>query len=204
MKYRSFPAKTERCPADLRSFSFRRFAGSLSAMKTLMTNNELQAMLRRLAHQIADAAPRDCPVALVGIRRRGETLASRLMSLLAEAGVQPKYHGALDITLYRDDLTTIGPHAVVRGTEIDFDITGTWLVLVDDVLYTGRSVRAALTALTDLGRARATRLAVLVDRGLRELPIQPDFVGLRVETTPDNDVQVKLAEEDGVDEVELR
>jgi pyrimidine operon attenuation protein/uracil phosphoribosyltransferase len=172
-------------------------------MKTLLTSNELQVMLERLAHDIAEAAPKGCPVAVVGIRRRGEILASRLLSLLADNGVKPAHVGALDITLYRDDLTTIGPNAVVRGTEIDFDITNTWLVLVDDVLYTGRSVRAALTALTDFGRARATRLAVLVDRGLRELPIQPDFVGLRVETTSTNDVQVKLTEVDGVDEVEL-
>jgi len=173
-------------------------------MKTLLTDKELQAVLKRLAHEIAKAAPRDCPVAVVGIRRRGETLARRLLPLLAEAGVRPEQHGALDITLYRDDLTTIGPNAVVRGTEVDFDVTDTWLVLVDDVLYTGRSVRSALTALTDLGRPRAIRLAVLVDRGLRELPIRPDFVGLRCETTPENDVQVSLVEEDGVDKVELR
>lgn len=173
-------------------------------MKTLLTGKELQAVLERLAREIAEAAPRNCPVALVGIRRRGETLARRLLPLLADAGVHPEHHGALDITLYRDDLTTIGPNAVVRGTEIEFDVTDTWLVLVDDVLYTGRSVRSALSALTDLGRPRAIRLGVLVDRGLRELPIQPDFVGLRCATTPDNDVQVSLVEEDGVDKVELR
>jgi pyrimidine operon attenuation protein/uracil phosphoribosyltransferase len=173
-------------------------------MKTLLTAKELQAALERLAREIAAAAPRNCPVAVVGIRRRGETLAHRLLPLLADAGVRPEHHGALDITLYRDDLTTIGPNAVVRGTEIDFDVTDTWLVLVDDVLYTGRSVRSALTALTDLGRPRAIRLAVLIDRGLRELPIRPDFVGLRCETTPDNDVQVSVVEEDGVDKVELK
>ncbi len=172
-------------------------------MKTLLTNNELQATLERLAHEIAEAVPKDIPVAVVGIRRRGETLAQRLLQLLAKAGVKPAHHGALDITLYRDDLTTIGPNAVVRGTEIDFNITDTWLVLVDDVLYTGRSIRAALSALTDLGRPRAVRLAVLVDRGLRELPIQPDFVGLCIETAPENDVQVKLTEVDGVDKVEM-
>jgi pyrimidine operon attenuation protein/uracil phosphoribosyltransferase len=173
-------------------------------MKTLLTADELEEALGRLARDIAGAAPRDCPVAVVGIRRRGETLARRLLPLLADAGVRPEHQGALDITLYRDDLTAIGPNAVVRRTEIDFDITDTWLVLVDDVLYTGRSVRSALSALTDLGRPRAIRLAVLVDRGLRELPIQPDFVGLRVETGPEDDVQVRLAEEDGVDKVELR
>jgi pyrimidine operon attenuation protein/uracil phosphoribosyltransferase len=172
-------------------------------MNTLLTAKELRATLERLAREIAEAAPRDCPVAVVGIRRRGETLAGRLLPLLTEAGVRPAHQGALDITLYRDDLTTIGPNAVVRATEIDFDITDTWLVLVDDVLYTGRSVRSALSALMDLGRPRAIRLAVLVDRGLRELPIQPDFVGLRQRTTPDNAILVKLTEVDGVDEVVL-
>ena len=172
-------------------------------MKTLLNADGIQTTLERMAHEIAEAAPKGCPVSLVGIRRRGETLVSRLLPLLAEAGVKPEHHGALDITLYRDDLTTIGPNAVVRATEIDFDVTDTWLVLVDDVLYTGRSIRSALSALTDLGRPRAIRLAILIDRGLRELPIQPDFVGLRLETTPDNDVQVRLSEEDGVDKVEL-
>lgn len=172
-------------------------------MKTLLTANNLQATLTRLARDIAQAAPPNCPVAVVGIRRRGEVLARRLLPLLTDTGVRPEHYGALDITLYRDDLTTIGPSAVVRRTEIDFDITDTWLVLVDDVLYTGRSVRAALSALTDLGRPRAVRLAVLVDRGLRELPIQPDFVGLRHQTTPEDDVQVRLSEVDGRDQVEL-
>jgi pyrimidine operon attenuation protein/uracil phosphoribosyltransferase len=168
-----------------------------------MNKAALDAALRSLARDIAASTPRDCPFAIVGIRRRGETLARRLLPLLAEAGAAPQHCGALDITLYRDDLTTIGPAAVLRGTEIDFDITDAWIVLVDDVLYTGRSVRAALAALTDLGRPRAIRLAVLVDRGWRELPIQPDFVAQRVETTQDNIVKVKLVEVDGVDEVEL-
>ncbi len=172
-------------------------------MKTLLDAKELQTTLERMAREIAAAAPKDAAVAVVGIRRRGETLAQRLLPLLTDAGVKPAHRGVLDITLYRDDLTTIGPAAVVRGTEIDFDVTDTWLVLVDDVLYTGRSIRAALTALTDFGRARAIRLAVLVDRGLRELPIQPDFVGLRQGSAPDNAVNVKLVEFDGVDEVEM-
>jgi len=173
-------------------------------MKILLNAEELRETLERLAEQIAQEAPEDCPVAVVGIRRRGETLARRLLPLLADRGIRPAHYGALDITLYRDDLTAIGPNAVVRRTEIDFDITDTWLVLVDDVLYTGRSVRAALSALTDFGRPRAIRLAVLVDRGLRELPIQPDFVGLRQPTQPSNDVQVRLVEVDGVDEVRLQ
>lgn len=162
----------------------------------------LQA-IHQLAAEIARAAPRNAPIAIVGIRRRGEVIARRMLPQFAGNGFAALHSGALDITLYRDDLTTIGPHATVRRTEIDFDITDSWLVLVDDVLYTGRSVRAALDALTDLGRPRAIRLAVLVDRGWRELPIQPDFVALRAETAADNIVKVKLVEVDGVDEVEL-
>ncbi len=172
-------------------------------MARLLSAEELQQTLTRLAREIAAAAPVGAALAVVGIRRRGETLARRLVAQLEQAGRSVAHYGALDITLYRDDLSTIGPDAVLRGTEIDFNLTDTWLVLVDDVLYTGRSVRAALDALTDLGRAKAIRLAVLVDRGWRELPIQPDFVGLKTATSAGNIVKVKLAEVDGVDEVEL-
>jgi pyrimidine operon attenuation protein/uracil phosphoribosyltransferase len=172
-------------------------------MTLLLDKRELGKTLEMLARHIAGAAPADVSLAVVGIRRRGETLARRLLPLLEQAGRKADHFGVLDITLYRDDLTTIGPNAVLRGTEIDFDVTDTWLVLVDDVLYTGRSVRAALDAVTDLGRPRAIRLAVLVDRGRRELPIQPDFVGLRTDTEAHHIVKVKLVETDGVDEVEL-
>ncbi len=172
-------------------------------MTKLLDQKELQGALEQLARRIAGAAPSDVPIAVVGIRRRGEPLARRLVPLLAQAGRPAKHFGALDITLYRDDLTTIGPQAVLRGTEIDFDVTDTWLVLVDDVLYTGRSVRAALDALTDLGRPRTIKLATLIDRGGRELPIQPDFVGLRTETEAHHIVKVQLVEVDGVDEVIL-
>jgi pyrimidine operon attenuation protein/uracil phosphoribosyltransferase len=172
-------------------------------MTLLLDQRELQDRLEKMARAIAGAAPKDVPIGVVGIRRRGETLARRLLPLLEKTGLPPASYGVLDITLYRDDLTTIGPKAVVRGTEIDFDITDTWLVLVDDVLHTGRSIRSALDALTDLGRPRAIRLAVLVDRGGRELPIQPDFVGLRTDTEAHHVVKVKLSEVDGVDEVQL-
>lgn len=187
----------------LAGFAVLRRTATLSGMIQLLDSRELQETLQKMARAIAGAAPRDVPVAVVGIRRRGETLARRLVPLLEQAGVKVEHYGVLDITLYRDDLTTIGPNAVLRGTEIDFDVTDTWLVLVDDVLYTGRSVRAALDALMDLGRPRAIRLAVLVDRGLRELPIQPDFVGLRTDTEPHHVVQVCLQETDGIDEVQL-
>ena len=172
-------------------------------MTILLDRQEIQETLEKLARAIAGAAPPAAPLAIVGIRRRGETLARRLVPLLERAGRPVQHFGVLDITLYRDDLTTIGPNAVLRGTEIDFDVTDTWLVLVDDVLYTGRSVRSALAALTDLGRPQAIRLAVLVDRGGRELPIQPDFVGRHTDTEAHHVVQVKLTETDGADEVEL-
>lgn len=175
----------------------------MRTMSKLLDAAGLKATTETLARRIVEDAPRDAPVALIGIRRRGEYLAQRMLPILEAAGLKPLYSGALDITLYRDDLTTIGPRAMVRGTEIDFDITGAWLVLVDDVLYTGRSVRAALDALTDLGRPRCIKLAVLVDRGWRELPIHADYVGLRQPTTATNIVKVKLSEVDEIDGVEL-
>ncbi len=176
---------------------------SLSAMSRLLTESQITETLDRMARDIVAALPADAPLAVVGIRRRGETLARRLLPLLEKHGTAPAHFGVLDITLYRDDLTAIGPAAVVRGTELDFDLTDTWLVLVDDVLYTGRSVRAALNALTDFGRARAVKLAVLIDRGGRELPVCPDFTGLSVEATPEQVVEVRLLEHDGIEGVEL-
>lgn len=170
---------------------------------TLQNAAQMQATLEKLAAAIAAAAPSDAPIAIVGIRRRGETLAQRLLPLLAGHSIRPAQYGALDITLYRDDLSTIGPNAVLRGTEITFDITDHWIVLVDDVLYTGRSVRAALDAIMDLGRPRAIRLAVLVDRGWRELPIHADFVGLTVDTRVGQIIKVKVRELDGEDAIEL-
>lgn len=172
--------------------------------RVLLDKKGIEQTLRRLAREIAEATPAGNPLALVGIRRRGETLAERLIPMVREAGVEDIRHGALDITLYRDDLTTIGPSATVRKTEIYFDITDMCLVLVDDVLFTGRSVRAALDALTDLGRPQSVRLAVLVDRGLRELPIQPDFVGLKIDTTPQDNIRVLLTSVDAEERVELQ
>ena len=172
-------------------------------MPLLLTKFELDEAVARLCREIAAVAPTDIPIAIVGIRRRGEILAKRMLPLLRERRIAPLHYGALDITLYRDDLTTIGPAAVHKGTEIDFDVAGAWIVLVDDVLYTGRSVRAAMDALIDRGRPAAIRLAVVVDRGWREFPIQADFAGLRTVTQAYHIVKVKLAEIDGADEVEL-
>ena len=144
------------------------------------------------------------PLNIVGIRTRGETLAGRLTDRLRDQGFGAIGRGVLDITLYRDDLSEIGPRPMVRPTHLDIDIDGTPLLLVDDVLFTGRSVRAAMDALSDFGRPGAIRLAVLVDRGGRELPIQPDYVGLKLSDVPrTHHVQVRLRETDGVDEIEV-
>jgi pyrimidine operon attenuation protein/uracil phosphoribosyltransferase len=171
-------------------------------MKVLLDEKEIRERLTRLASEIAASIPQGCPVGVVGIRRRGDELAHRLIALLETRGVRDVALGSLDITLYRDDLAEIGPSAIVRTTEINFDVDGRYLVLVDDVLFTGRSVRSALDAIIDLGRPKAIRLAVLVDRGGRELPIQPDFVGVRM-GTEHRQVAVLLRETDGLDRVEV-
>ncbi|MFH1418109.1 MAG: bifunctional pyr operon transcriptional regulator/uracil phosphoribosyltransferase PyrR [Planctomycetota bacterium] len=171
-------------------------------MKVLLDENGIQSALSRLADEVAGSIPDGCPVGVIGIRRRGDDLARRLIRLLGDRGVRGVASGSLDITLYRDDLAEIGPSAVVRTTEIDFDVAGRYIVLVDDVIYTGRSVRSALAAIIDLGRPNAIRLAVLVDRGGRELPIQPDFVGLRTKEDEER-ITVSLRESGGVDRVEV-
>jgi pyrimidine operon attenuation protein/uracil phosphoribosyltransferase len=161
----------------------------------------------RLVEALADAiAARNKGVrslALVGIKRRGVPLARRLAALLAERGWKDIPVGAVDITLYRDDLKLVAETPIVRGSEIGFDINGRTLVLVDDVLFTGRTVRAALTELLDFGRPRGIQLAVLADRGHRELPIAADFTGRVLETGPDDIVDIGIAEEDGEDGVYL-
>lgn len=154
----------------------------------------------RLTREIHDSLPRGTPAAVIGIRSRGEVLAKRIVAALQAMGDTDIEHGTLDITLYRDDLAEIGAQAVLRRTEIEFDINDRYIVLVDDVLYTGRSIRAALDALVDLGRPKAIRLAILVDRPGRELPIQADFIGIRVKRA-DAPVSVHLIESDGTDEV---
>ena len=138
---------------------------------------------------------------LVGIRRRGVALAERLGRLLRERSGVEVPQGILDITLYRDDLSLISPQPLVRGTDIAANIDGTRTLLVDDVLYTGRTIRAALDALADFGRPRRVELAVLIDRGHREVPIQADHVGERIETEAMEMVEVRLEEVDGRDEV---
>ena len=159
-------------------------------------------MIDALASKIAAGFSPGDPLNIVGIRTRGETLAQRLTTLLQQRNFTKIGRGVLDITLYRDDLSEIGPRPLVRPTRIDLSIDSQPLLLVDDVLFTGRSVRAALDALSDFGRPSAIRLAVLVDRGGRELPIQADFVGLTLPDVPkDYRVNVRLKDNDTRDEV---
>ncbi|GIW76376.1 MAG: bifunctional protein PyrR [Phycisphaerae bacterium] len=161
-------------------------------------------LLRKWAEQIVGQIHPGQSVNLVGIRTRGEILARRLQPILNDLGTDCVGFGALDITLYRDDLSEIGPRPLVRPTVLQFDPDKKPLILIDDVLYTGRTVRAALNALSDFGRPAAVRLAVLVDRGGRELPIQPDAVALSLgELSPDQVVKVKVKEIDGYDGIEI-
>ena len=174
----------------------------MTSTRTVFTPEDIQRALTRLAHEITENGP-SADLALVGIQRRGVDLARRLVAGIASiSGTTPPL-GELDISLYRDDLSTIGPNPVVHATRIPFDLTGLRVVLVDDVLYTGRSVRAAIDALMDFGRPRCIQLAVLVDRGHRELPIRPDYVGKNIPTSPTEMVNVCVTERDGRDIVEI-
>ena len=163
----------------------------------------MERTLRRMADEILELADGADDLALVGIQRRGVQLADRLVSLLKARDGVTVPRGALDITLYRDDLQTVGPRPVVGKTELDFDIEGRHIVIVDDVLYTGRTVRAALDELADFGRPSRIALAVLIDRGGRELPIHPDIVGKRVDVAPTDRVDVHVAELDAKDAVTI-
>jgi len=168
-----------------------------------MNTAEIDLALARIAAQIIEKlGPRD-EFAIVGIRRRGVHLGRRLCEKIEAVLKHPILYGILDITLYRDDLSTIGDYPELRETAIDFDIHNLSLVLVDDVLYTGRTIRAALDGLMDLGRPKRVQLAVLIDRGRRELPIQADYVGKSVETSDNETVEVRLNEEDGEERVVL-
>ncbi|HSW38720.1 MAG TPA: bifunctional pyr operon transcriptional regulator/uracil phosphoribosyltransferase PyrR [Acidobacteriota bacterium] len=164
--------------------------------KLLMTAAEIDLALARISAEIVEnLGPHEC-FAIIGIRRRGEHLAKRLSEKIGAILKRSIPLGILDITLYRDDLTTIGARPMLRETLIGFDITDLTLVLVDDVLYTGRTIRSALDGIVDLGRPRRVRLAVLIDRGCREFPIQADYVGKTVQTAKNETVEVRLIEED--------
>ncbi len=159
--------------------------------------------LSRIAHEILERNPDARRLALVGVRSRGVPLARRLARLIGEvAGAEPAV-GALDIALYRDDFTSLAAQPITKGTDIVFSLDGRTVVLVDDVLFTGRTVRAAIDQLIDFGRPARIELAVLVDRGHRELPIRADYVGRVLATSQQEAVQVLVQEEDGRDEVVL-
>jgi pyrimidine operon attenuation protein/uracil phosphoribosyltransferase len=165
--------------------------------RQIMTADEIRRATIRISHEIVEKQAGTMGLALVGIQRRGVPLAHRIAESIAEnEGVEVPV-GALDITFYRDDLSLIAQQPVVKGTDLPFDLNGSTIVLVDDVLYTGRTIRAAMDALVDFGRPQAIRLAVLVDRGHRELPIRADHVGKNVPTSREEVVRVHLEEIDG-------
>lgn len=170
--------------------------------RKIFDEKKLKEMVETLARAIeADLRAQCESLALIGIRNRGAHLAVRLAKILGEKMSCEIPVGALDITLYRDDLSQIAHQPVVKGTEIPFDVESKCIVLVDDVLFTGRTVRAALDAIIDFGRPECIKLAVLIDRGFRELPIAPDYVAERVQTQRDEMVEVRLKEADETEEV---
>lgn len=169
----------------------------------LMSASEIERTLVRLAHEIVEKNNGVDGLALIGIRRRGEPLARRLAALAGRIENKPVPVGTLDIALYRDDLSPMDVKPVVKPSQIGFDINGLSVILVDDVLYTGRTIRAALDALFDHGRPRRVQLCALIDRGHRELPIEAGFVGKYVQTTAREMVEVKLKEMDGTERVLL-
>lgn len=164
----------------------------------------LRRIIIRIAHEIVERNKGIDDLVLVGVRRRGVPMASRIAAAIREFEGQAPIEGSLDITLYRDDLSLVAAHPVVGATEIPVDINGKVAVLLDDVLYTGRTVRAAMDALMDFGRPRAIQLAVVIDRGHRELPIRADYVGKNVPTSKREVIGVKFSEIDGVDSVVIK
>jgi len=171
--------------------------------RQIMTADEIRRATIRLSHEIVEKQAGTDGLLLIGIQRRGVPLARRIAAAIEENEGGDVPVGALDITFYRDDLSMVAQQPVVKGTELPSGIDGRTIVLVDDVLYTGRTIRAAMDALVDFGRPRAIRLAVLVDRGHRELPIRADHVGKNVPTSREELVRVHLEEIDGEDGVEI-
>jgi pyrimidine operon attenuation protein / uracil phosphoribosyltransferase len=171
--------------------------------KLVMSAAEIDLVLARISAEIVEKLSPQDEFAIIGIRRRGVHLAKRLCRRVEAILHRSIPFGILDITLYRDDLTTVSNRPMLRETLIDFDISNLSLVLVDDVLYTGRTIRAALDGIIDLGRPKRVQLAVLIDRGLRELPIQADYVGKHIQTAEDETIEVRLNEEDQEERVVL-
>lgn len=171
-------------------------------VKKLLDEREMDRLLHRVAMEVIDDGTEN--VALVGIRTRGVPLAKWLARKVEGIQDRPIDVGTLDISLYRDDLSEINEQPVVRNSELPFSVTGRGIILVDDVLYTGRTIRSAMDALIDYGRPKFIKLMVMVDRGWRELPIQADYVAKILKTTAGQNVKVKLADTDGVNEVLIR
>lgn len=170
-------------------------------IKFIQDNEEIDKSLKRIAYEILEKNKNGKDLVLIGIRKRGVTLAKRLSSKIKEIGGIEIPIGALDINLYRDDLSEVASQPILLKTEVPFTVREKKVILVDDVLYTGRTIRAALDAIIDLGRPHFIQLAVLLDRGHRELPIRADYVGKNVPTSKGELVEVKLMEDDGIDEV---
>jgi len=174
----------------------------LEAAKVVLDRDDIRRTLVRIAHEIVEKNPRGT-IAIVGIHRRGAVLAKRLHALTSELLVSAVPLGDVDISFYRDDLSIRPSAPIVHASHLEFSVDGRTIVVVDDVLYTGRTVRAAIDAIFDYGRPARVQLAVLVDRGHRELPIRPDYVGKNLPTSQDQRVNVHVEEIDGVDEVTI-
>lgn len=172
-----------------------------SEKKRILNSEQIEKFVKRISHQIIEKNSKEENLAIVGIHTRGVPLGERIVKNVKKYSSKEPLFGILDIVLYRDDLTTVAEHPVIKKTEIDFDINNKVVVLIDDVLYTGRTVRCAMDALIDFGRPKKIQLGVLVDRGHRELPIRPDYVGKNLPTSKQELIDVKLKETDGKDEV---
>lgn len=170
-------------------------------MKRILSSEDIRRILYRLTHQILEKNLNPQELVLIGIQTRGVYLAKRIQAIIKEIEKIEVPLGVLDITFYRDDLTAIGPKPVVKATKINFDLNSKKVILIDDVLFTGRTVRAALDEIMDFGRPKVIELLVLVDRGHRELPIRADFVGKNIPTSLKELVEVRFKEVDGQDEV---
>ena len=174
---------------------------TLKEKSKVLDENGIKRTLQRIAHELVEKNQNIEEMAIIGIKTRGAFLAERIAKNIENIENIKIPVGAVDITLYRDDLTEIAEQPVLHSTEIDFDITKKNIILVDDVLYTGRTVRCALDELIDFGRPAKIQLAVLVDRGHREFPIRPDYVGKNIPTSKNESIEVRLSEEDGKEEV---
>lgn len=166
-------------------------------MTTIMDESAVVRAIKRIAHEIIEHNKGAGDLAIIGIQRRGVPLAIRIADYIRQIEDTDLLTGILDITLYRDDLSMLAEHPIINGTDINFTIEGKTVVLVDDVLYTGRTIRSAIEAILEIGRPKCIQLAVLIDRGHRELPIRADYVGKNVPTSPDENIKVHVPEIDG-------